>query len=355
MAAAGLLKVNLTREKCGFVARCPRAFRKADIRPTTYGLLSLVWGFGERKDKETGEQLPFEAYKTTYDQLQEELGACRASVSNAIKEAEELGFIERLRNEDGTTSYKFVGEIDLKLGYDKIPLYLNSVEVKYKGKWRKIPPKYRRVLAEMMAKGEVLNERRCQASISALARRLSMPRSTVFAAIAFLLETGVITRKESDKGDCRSHKQSVYYIEENLYKYKLEGKLARMSPERQQKELKKVCEKYYVDKQKENEKFANDYASWRKNSKLFRELDRAIGNLELAKAKAELGWIERTLEDVEEEQKRLQEALQEALNKAGYDPARTKIEYYITCRCCQDTGTKANGTPCDCWKRGVLW
>ncbi len=39
------------------------------------------------------------------------------------------------------------------------------------------------------------------------------------------------------------------------------------------------------------------------------------------------------------------------LENIGIAPEQLEPEYYVKCKECKDTGTKANGTACDCWKK----
>lgn len=354
-----LLQVNLTPEKVGLASRFPRCFRKSGLKQAAKSLLAYAYGLGARKDKKTGEILPIAPFKTTYKQLHEELGLCKETIANAAKQLEEKKILKRSRNEDGTTSFEFVCEVDVTKGYDFLPLYLNTVKVRLggTGPWRKIPFESRRVLAHFMDEGEKLGERRCAGSISSISRKLGMPRSTVHDAIHFLLNAGVITLKDSDKGDRKNHKHSVYYVSDELYKYKDEGKLARMSPAAQERFLAKRRKDYYEVKQpKAREEAARKYSSWIDGNKELQALKRSLSKLELDAAKAELGRRgARPLADVQAEQSQVSEALQALLVSLEYDERRRHPEYYIRCGCCHDTGQLSGGAPCMCWKRAVLW
>ena len=354
-----LLQVNLTPEKVGFLARFPRCFRSLELSPTATNILGYAYGVGARKDKKTGEWMQPTPLNTTYVQLCDELGVCRETVRRAALELEGAGVIERERNEDGTTAWKIVAEINMTKGYDAMPLYLNTVRVRLHGKgpWKRIPVSARKVLAYMMNKGEDMKARRCVGSVTSIAKDLAMPRPTVFSGIKFLLESGLISRPKHEKGDHRSHKQSVYHVKEMLYKYKDEGKLARMSPEGQARVLEKRRKEYYEKSlPKERSDQAKNYARWIDENKELVALKRAFKMLEFQKAAAELGRAgARPLADVQAEQVQVVKKMQTLLVALDYDERRRHPEYYIRCDCCHDTGQLSNGAPCTCWKKAVLW
>lgn len=354
-----LLQVNLTPEKIGLLARFPRCFRSLGLSPAATHILGYAYGVGARKDKKTGEWMQPTPLNTTYVQLCDELGVCRETVRRAAQELEGAGVIERERNEDGTTAWKIVGDINIQKGYDALPLYLHTVRVRRHGKgpWIRIPASARKVLAYMMNKGEDLKARRCVGSVSSIAKDLAMARSTVLYAVDFLLQSDLITRPEHEKGSCADHKRSVYHIKETLYKYKDEGKLARMSPEAQARVLEKRRREYYkVILPKQRSEAAKAYSRWIDENKELVALRRAIGKLAPQLAKAELGMRgARPLSDLQNEQRALETKEEALLVALDYKEEKRLPEYYIRCACCHDTGQAANGTLCDCWKKAVTW
>lgn len=361
MAAKAIFKTTLNPDRYGYDVRFPHDLRRiakengVRLTPVAKDFCALVWGFGNKKDEKTGEYKPQSEYKTTYEQLHDDGGISRSAAYEHIKELEEAGAIERRRNADGTTSYKFVWEIDTKKGYDVVPLFIKTLEVEVDGVWKRLPRVAQYTLAYMLDKGKLLNQRRCEASITDIVKAIHASRSAVRSAIKRLIAAGLITRGAHEKGKS-SQKRSVYHVDKRLYAYKLNGNLARSDEEDRKKILKETREVFYRERQKENSTKAKQYADKYMPSRIpeLKDVAKKLNGIELRLVLAELGRSGETAEQVVADQNRLEAEKALILRRYGYNARMTSSDHYIKCKECRDTGQKADGKPCDCWKV-LLW
>ena len=107
---------------------------------------------------------------------------------------------------------------------------------------------------------------------------------------------------------------------------------------------------FYALKRQEAQARADKYtlAAYARDPKL-KKLDIELSRYEIEIAKAEL-FEPSKFADVAERRRKLVAERAAILSRFGLVAERFDVEYWTTCKLCHDTGTRTDGTACDCWR-----
>ena len=135
--------INLPKEKWGFFSRVPMWFgaRGKKLSPSARAFAGRVFGVSRSKN-------PDAALWTSYDQIQEELGVCRATVASTVNVLKESDLIEESARARAGTSYKFIAATGKR--YDIVPLFLYTADVMIGGVERRLTKAQVLILAHLM-------------------------------------------------------------------------------------------------------------------------------------------------------------------------------------------------------------
>jgi hypothetical protein len=129
-------------------------------------------------------------------------------------------------------------------------------------------------------------------------------------------------------------------IKAGHYRDKVDGTVAAAN-------AKSARDKWYADKRAKAEAAADRYRAIVNGSERFKQIERALGNLNLEMAKAEL-YEPHRLPGLQEARADYLEERQELLAHLGVKEWQLEPQY--ECEKCNDSGYQADGRACDCYK-----
>lgn len=339
--------INLPKDKWGFFCQLPRWFGAKDkkISPVARAVAGRVYGVSKSRKKE-------KELWTSYDQMQEEFGICRATAASAIGKLKESSLIEVDNRDRKGTSYKFVGEAGR--GYDVVPLYLYTVDVVIGGIERRLTKAQVHLLAHLMAECKrPKNKGECEGSIARFARELHVSETTIKKAIKVLLKAGLVYRTKEDKG-VNGYKLTKYRVNGKLYEYE---KYRRAKAKKADVKAKAIAdadaraerERYYARRNEEMQARVERYIlSAHKKAPRLKTIELEIRSNAFPMARAELAGDE-SFATLQAKDKALKIERELIYQRFGIEPKRMEQSFYARCKKCQDSGTLPNGAGCKCW------
>lgn len=352
MSKAATFTINLDKEKLGFFSRVPMWFGRKDrkLLPSARAIVGKIFGVSRRANNAEG------ACWTSYDQLREEFGICRATVASSLKQLRESELIEEQSRDRSGTAFKYIADAGKR--YDIVPLYLYTADFKIAGTNHRLTKSQVYLLAHLMTECKrPKNNGKCECSIARLARTLDLSETTIKKGIKVLLKAGLIFRAAEDKG-VNGAKLTTYHVNRELYVYeqyrnKKSEKLQKTGEPRAIADANARAERqaYYERRAAEMKDRAEKYKlkAYEKAPKL-QTLDRELGQMQVQLAKAEL--YDRTLLPVlESKYGKLERDRAALIQRFGFVKEAFSPEYYAKCKKCGDTGNLINGKGgCTCFR-----
>lgn len=343
------LKINLPKEKWGYFSRVPgwMGERGKRLSPAARALAGRVFGVSK------SDKTPDAALWTSYDQIQEELGVCRATVASSVSSLKELELIEENARVREGTSYKFVAKTARR--YDIVPLFLYTADVTIGGIERRLTKSQVLILGHFMTEVKrPKNNGKYECSIARLARELNYSETTIKTAIKVLLKARLIYRAAEDKG-VNGSKLTTYHVNRELYSYERFRK-AKVKKEPKAREISALdtaaeIESYYQKRKQIMIERANDYTQKAyETAPVLKKIDFDLQQMELEIARADLAGDTQKLSILALKGQRLQSERLATLQRFGIDPNRMKKDFYARCKKCLDSGKLPGGKGCSCYK-----
>ena len=341
--------INLPKEKWGFFSRVPLWFgsRGKKFSPSARALAGRVFGVSQAKNKDN-------EFWTSYDQIQEELGVCRATVAAATKSLKDTKVIEEKNRTQKGTSYKFIGESGKR--YDIVPLYLYTCDIRIGGVDRRLTKSAVLLLAHLMTECKrPKNNGKYEGSIARLAREVNISATTVKKEIKVLLKAGLIYRAAEDKG-VNGSKLTRYCVNKTLYDYE---RFRRTKAKKTTVQDKKIAaldamserQRYYSLRQEEMRARAERYIGQAlQMAPKLKTIDFDLRALALPAAKAEIAKDDVQLHVILRRRAELRAEREQLLKQFNIEERRMVPEFYARCKKCQDTGYLPNGRGCTCYQ-----
>lgn len=352
MSKAAAFTINLSEEKIGFFSRVPMWFGAKDrkLSPSARAIVGKIFGVSRRANNAEG------ACWTSYDQIQEEFGVCRATVSTSLERLRESELIEEQARDRSGTAFRYIADAGKR--YDMVPLYLYTADFKIGGKDRRLTKSQVYLLAHLMTECKrPKNNGKCECSIARLARTLDLSETTIKKGIKVLLKAGLIFRAAEDKG-VNGSKLTTYHVNRELYVYE-QYRNKKSVKAQKTAEPKAIADAnaqadwkaYYERRATEMKDRAEKYKlkAYEKAPKL-QVLDHELSQMRLQIAKADL--YDRTLLPVlESKYGKLESDRAALMQRFGFVKEAFKPEYYAKCKKCGDTGNLINGKGgCTCFR-----
>ncbi len=283
------------------------------------------------------------------------------SAARAIRKIKDSDSFER---GEKVFQYKFKGGDPATNEYIEIPDWFHFIVVKENGQEKYLTPAQIEVLGYIRG----FSPRGLHTSCRGIARKLHVSPTTVSRAIEILShEDNGIVEVEGDEGFEKSvnNKIRVTYRVKSSRMRQLKAQIVKYiqkGVQDKQKQIERLNAQtgytdYYAAVQCAEEsrlnKIENNLKADRDYSDCFQGLRKT--EIELAKAEA---WeeIEGTSEDLRERVRQITEQKERYarerrvhLERLGY--CEEDLKRHFICLDCKDTGHRADGTPCDCWKR----
>lgn len=345
------LTINLSEEKQGLFCRVPLRIGEKGRKhsPTSRAIAGRIFGISYKKSSPS--------CWTSYDQVQEEFGICRATVAKSFGNLKQNEIIkEKARDREGT-AYTYVGKSSAR--YDVVPLYLFTADVVVEGKRRRLTKAQVLVLSHLMTECKrPKNNNVYEGSIAQLARVLALSETTVKKALLVLMKARLIFRPEECKGK-NGHKLTKFTVAKALFDYERKRRVRAAKKEKKRMEEQRIealdaqseRDSYYLKLQERAQARADKYLR-QVNAAVpqFIEISKELRAAQLAEVKAEVKkYI--TLPALQAQRRELEARRREIMKRYNILEERMKPEYYATCKRCFDKGTLPNGYGCTCYLR----
>lgn len=332
----------------GFLRRAYSTFHRADggnVNRSEALLRGIAYSFSAA----------FSSWKGSYAELSERYNIGYATVARAVPKLAELGDVDVLSRGSRGTEYKYTGKIALTAPFIRTDNYLFFEEFEIDGTSRKLKKSEIDVLS--LIKTHTTNKKKdCfDGSLADVAGILGLSVRTVGRVLRSLLRADLIHR--SGKG-INLHKKSTFRANMKLFRYldKKHNKteeaetpnvstvavLAEMEAEKRAEYYKKL-EAEEDDRIRRVERLLME-----KGDSRVKEATEGLRRAVFQRATFELRGQEKQLVALDEKCREWKLIQIEALRVLGY-PADA-LERRVRCRTCNDTGQRADGTSCECWK-----
>ena len=314
-------------------------------------IASAIRGFGR------GENVA----KFKYRELGARYNRSIPTIARTIRKIKDSDSFER---GEKISQYKFMGGEPATKEYIEIPDWLYFIVVKDNGQEKYLTSEQIEILGYIRG----FSPRGLHSSCRGIARKLHISPTTVSRAIEILShEDNGIVEVEGDEGFEKSvnNKIRVTYRVKSSRMRQLKAQIVKYMQkgvQDKQKQIERLNAQtgytdYYAAVQCAEEgrlnKIENDLKADRDYTDCFQGLRKS--EIELAKAEA-LEEIEGTSEDLRErvrqitaQKERYARERRAHLERLGY--CEEDLKRHFICLDCKDTGHRADGTPCDCWKR----
>ncbi len=213
------------------------------------------------------------------------------------------------------------------------------------------------------------NKRTLKMTFKEMAETLGIDESTVSDSIRKLRQAGLIHFPNGWRGLNRYKKSRIqlkrgftWFKREQEYRALLykKKKAESSKPELEQKAPKtpqtphlnhaEARQRYYSGLQaKAAQKAAQSLEKALKNND-FRKLNAEYGEIKHKHINAILHNDVAALQELASKIKGIEEKRAHVLKNIGIQPEELDAEYYVVCTECKDTGARADGSACDCWK-----
>ena len=213
------------------------------------------------------------------------------------------------------------------------------------------------------------NKRTLKMTFKEMAETLGVDESTVSDSIRKLRQAGLIRFPNGWVGKNRYKKSRIqlkrgfsWFKREREYRALLDKKKKTESskPEPEQKAPKtpqtpplnhaEARQRYYSGLQVKAERKAAQALEKALKNNDFRKLNAEYGEIKHKHINAILHNDVAALQELASKIKGIEEKRAHVLKNIGINPEELDAEYYVNCTECKDTGTKADGSACDCWK-----
>ena len=298
----------------------------------------------------------FSSWKGSYAELAERYNIGYATVARAVPKLSVIGDVDVIQRGARGTEYVYTGAIAPDAPFIRTDNYLFFEEFQIDGISRALSKSEIDVLS--LIKTHTTNKKKdhFDGSIADIAGILGLSARTVGRIVLRLLRAELIFR---DGKGINLHVKSTYRANMKLFRYldrkhnpdkKTEKESSDVATEEmiQERDARSRADYYKEMQAKEDERIEKIERLLIKHSAKAREategLRRAVSQAEMYKFRGQDQQLA-TLE----EKKTIWKMIQiEALQAIGY-PADS-LERRVRCRSCSDTGKRADGTSCDCWK-----
>lgn len=344
---------NLPDNKKGLFSRAPLWFGKKDkkLKPSSYAIVGKIFGLTQVKKANA-------VCRTSYDQLQKEIGIARSTIATSLQELKDAALIEECGRDREGTSFNFVGDAGKR--YDVVPQYLYTADILINGQSCRLTKAQVRILSHMMTESQrPKNNGAYEGSIVRLAKALNLSETTIKKAIKFLLKSRLIYRPAEDKG-VNSNKLTRYHINRELFSYekyrKPKAKKAEtlVSKEVAAANARAERDSYYANRRAEMEERAERYRLKAYQAvPALKTIEKDIKSMQFTLAKAEL-YDMSTYPKLKAEEKRLNDERSALLSRFGISEEKFTASYYAICKECNDSGRKRDGTSCTCFRKEKL-
>ena len=296
----------------------------------------------------------FSSFKGSYAELAERYNIGYATVARAVPKLSDLGDVDVLSRGSRGTEYKYSGAIAPNAPFIRTDNYLFFEKFEIDGKERELSNSEIDVLS--LIKTHTTNKKKdhFDGSIADIAGILGLSARTVSRIVLRLLRAELIHR---DGKGINLHKKSAFRANMKLFRYldKKHNKtdeteptnvssvavLAELQAQERAAYYKKMQETE-DERVKKIERLIINYSA--KGREATEGLRRSVSQAEIYKFRGQ----EKQLAELNENCRKWKLIQIEALQALGY-PA-DELERRVRCRTCNDTGQRADGTSCECWK-----
>lgn len=352
MAGTATIINNLPDDKKGLFCRAPLWFgsKGKKLKPSSQAIAGKIFGLS-RTNKTNA------VCRTSYDQLQAEIGIARSTVAASLKELKDAELIEERCREKNGTGFRFIGDAGKR--YDIIPQFLYTADIIVSGNSIRLTKAQVRILSHMMTEAKrPKNNGAYEGSIKRLAHALNLSETTVKKAVKTLLKARLIYRPAEDKG-VNSNKLTRYHINRELFAYEKYRKVKTKKVENVPNEIaaanaRAEREAYYANRRVEIEERARRYLLQAyKNAPKLQEYDKEIKSMQFALARAEV-YNASTYPALKAKEASLRMERKLLMQRFNISEEKLNPEYYAQCKHCKDTGVRKDGTSCTCFRREEL-
>lgn len=344
-----IFTINLPKDKMGFFSRVPTwiGTKGKKLSPSARAFAGRVFGVSRSKN-------PDAALWTSYDQIQEELGVCRATVASTVNALKEFDLIEENARQRNGTSYTFKAATGKR--YDIVPLFLYTADVTIGGVERRLTKSQVLLLAHLMTEVKrPKNNGKYEGSVARLARELNLSETTVKKGIKVLLKARLIYRAAEDKG-VNGYKLTTYRVNRELFEYerfrrsKKKAKTTSKEKAIADADARAERESYYAQRQQEMKARADRYTlKAYEAAPILKDIAAQLRTLAPKVARAELEKDEAALLILTVKDQKLREERVATLRRFGIEERRMDPTFYARCKKCGDTGFLPNGKGCTCY------
>lgn len=340
--------INLPKEKWGFFSRVPMWFgaKGKKLSPSARAFAGRVFGVSRSKN-------PDAALWTSYDQIQEEFGVCRATVASTVNTLKESDLIEENARVRAGTSYKFIAATGKR--YDIVPLFLYTADVTIGGVERRLTKAQVLLLAHLMTEVKrPKNNGKYEGSVARLARELNLSETTIKKGIKVLLKARLIYRAAEDKG-VNGSKLTTYRVNRALFDYE---RFRRVKKKKTTSAAKAIAdadaraerESYYAQRQQEMKARADRYIlKAYEAAPILKDIAAELRTLAPKMARAELAQNSAEISILTLKDQKLREEYTVTLKRFGIEERRMDPTFYAHCKRCGDMGFLVNGKGCTCY------
>ncbi len=295
--------------------------------------------------------------KFKYQEICTRYNFSSATVARAIKTIKDSDSFERGKK---ICLYKFKGGEPATNEYLFIPDWFNFITVRVNGREKLLTVAQMEVLAYIRG----FSPNGIRTSYRGIAEKLGISHSTVSRAIDILKENGII-EIEGEKGYEESVNKEIYvtYKVDSKRLRQIKAGIVKSTPKGvadKQKAIEernaKTREEYYKTVNAEEEKrllkidaVLNADIDYSKCQKELKETEFSLAKAEYREEKEDSDDLRALISMLRAKKEEVARERREHLERLGY-AEKDLVRHYI-CPECKDKGTRADETPCDCWKR----